>query len=162
MRAAIFTELTGPMAARLWLEIDGGGDADLFVGVEKWRHGRFVPFEGSYGYGRDRVSTGWQRVALRALDPELSTPWEPVPSCTAAQPVAPGEIVAVDVALLASATLFRAGEQLRLVVAGRWPVPRNPFTGQFPAAYPASPRRRVILYWGPSHDAHLLVPVIPA
>ena len=48
------------------------------------------------------------------------------------------------------------------VVAGRWPVPRNPVTGQFPAAYPTSGRGRVILYWGPSHDAHLLVPVIPA
>ena len=57
------------MAARLWLQIDEDDDADLFVGVEKWRDGRFVPFEGSYGYGRDRVSTGWQRVSLRATCP---------------------------------------------------------------------------------------------
>jgi putative CocE/NonD family hydrolase len=156
------TELSGPMAARLWLEIVGGDDAELFVGAEKWRDGRFVPFEGSYGYGRDRVSTGWQRVALRALDPELSMPWRPVPACPEAQPVSPGEIVAIDVALVDSATLFRAGEQLRFVVAGRWLSPRNPLTGQFPAAYPTSKRGRVILYWGPSRDAHLLVPVIPA
>jgi uncharacterized protein len=131
-------------------------------GVEKWRDRRFVPFEGSYGYSRDRVSTGWQRVSLRKLDPELSQLWEPVPACTEPQPLAPGEIVAVDVALLPSATLFRAGEQLRLVVAGRWLAPRNPLTGQFPAAYPVPPHRRVILHWGPSHDAHLLLPVIPA
>lgn len=168
-RAAAFTwsisedtELTGPMVARLWVGIDGGGDADLFVGVEKWRNGRFVGFEGSYGYGRDRVTTGWQRVSLRALDPELSRPWEPVPRCTEPQPLALGDIAGVDVALLPSATQFRARDQLRLVVAGRWPVPRNPVTGQFPAAYPTSGRGRVILYWGPSHDAHLLVPVIPA
>ena len=83
------------------------------------RHGP-SRFEGSYGYGRDRVATGWQRVALRALDPELSQPWEPVPTCTEPQPVSAGEVVAVDVALGPSATLFRAGEQLRLVVAGRW------------------------------------------
>jgi predicted acyl esterase len=57
--------------------------------------------------------------------------------------------------------LFRAGEQLRLVVGGRWLCPRNPLTGQFPAAYEASPRGRVILHWGPQHDAHLLVPEIP-
>jgi len=156
------TELSGPMAARLWLQIDEDDDADLFVGVEKWRDGRFVPFEGSYGYGRDRVSTGWQRVSLRALDPALSTPWRPVPACTEPEPTSPGKIVAVDVALADSATLFRAGEQLRFVVAGRWLSPRNPLTGQFPAAYPTSKRGRVILYWGPSHDAHLLVPVIPA
>jgi putative CocE/NonD family hydrolase len=154
-------ELTGPMAARLWVELDGCEDANLFVGVEKWRDGRFVGFEGSYGYGRDRVTTGWQRVSLRALDPELSRPWEPVPTCTEPQLVSAGEVVVVDVALGPSATLFRAGERLRLVVAGRWLCPTNPLIGQMPAAYANSPRGRVILHWGPRHDAHLLIPEIP-
>ena len=167
-RAATFTwtvpadiELTGPMVARLWVELDGCDDANLFVGVEKWRDGTFVGFEGSYGYGRDRVTTGWQRVALRALDPELSQPWEPVSACDQPQPVPAGEVVAVDVALGPSATLFRAGEQLRLVVGGRWLWPRNPLLGQFPSAYPNPPRARVTLHWGPSYDAHLLIPEIP-
>ena len=167
-RAAVFTwtmpsdtELTGPMAARLWVELDGCDDANLFVGVEKWRDGRFVEFEGSYGFGRDRVATGWQRVALRALDPDLSQPWEPVPGCAEPQPVSPGEVVAVDVALGPSATWFRAGEQLRLVVAGRWLWPTNPLIGQMPAAYTGSPRGRVTLHWGPRYDAHLLIPEIP-
>jgi uncharacterized protein len=153
-------ELTGPMVARLWVELDGCDDANLFVGVEKWRDGRFVEFEGSYGYGRDRVSTGWQRVALRALDPELSKPWEPVATCTEPQPLSAGEVVAVEVALGPSATLFRAGEQLRLLVAGRWLCQRNPLIGQMPAAYRNSPRGRVTLHWGPSYDAHLLIPEI--
>ena len=156
------TELTGPMVARLWVQLDGCDDANLFVGVEKWRDGRFVEFEGSYGYGRDRVATGWQRVSLRALDPELSLPWEPVATCTDPQPVPAGEVVAVDVALGPSATLFRAGEQLRLVIAGRWLCPHNPVTGQFPTAYPSPPRGRVTLHWGPRRDAHLLIPEIPA
>lgn len=167
-RAAAFSwtipddiELTGPMAARLWLQVAGCDDVNLFVGVEKWRDGRFIPFEGSYGYGRDRVTTGWQRASLRALDPELSKPWEPVPACTAPRPLRAGEIVAVDVALGPSATLFRAGEQLRLLVAGRWLSPRNPLTGQFPANYPRPPRGRVTLHWGPRFDAHLLIPEIP-
>lgn len=167
-RAAAFSwtipddiELTGPMAARLWLQVAGCDDVSLFVGVEKWRDGRFVGFEGSYGYGRDRVTTGWQRASLRALDPELSTPWEPVPTCTTPQPLRAGEIVAVDVALGPSATLFRAGEQLRLLVAGRWLSPPNPLTGQFPANYPRPPRGRVTLHWGPRFDAHLLIPEIP-
>jgi uncharacterized protein len=167
-RAAAFSwtvpadiELTGPMVARLWVELDSCDDANLFVGVEKWRDGKFVEFEGAYGYGRDRVATGWQRVALRALDPDLSHPWEPVPTYTEPQPLSAGEVVAVDVALGPSATLFRAGEQLRLVVAGRWLCPRNPLTGQFPAAYANSRRGRVTLRWGPHHDAHLLIPEIP-
>ena len=167
-RAAAFSwtmpediELTGPMAARLWVQLDDCDDANLFVGVEKWRDGRFVGFEGAYGFGRDRVTTGWQRVALRALDPELSQPWEPVAACTETQPVKAGEVVAVDVALGPSATLFRAGEQLRLVVGGRWLWPTNPLIGQFPAAYANPPRGRVTLHWGPRHDAHLLIPQIP-
>jgi uncharacterized protein len=166
-RAAVFswtvpedTELTGPMAARLWVEADGIDDLNLFVGIEKWRNGRFVPFEGGFGYGRDRVATGWQRASLRAVDAEQSEPWEPVPSCIDRQPLRPGEVVAVDVAVCPSATLFRAGEQLRFVVAGRWLSARNPLTGQFPLAYPRSPRGRAILHWGPGREAHLLLPVI--
>jgi putative CocE/NonD family hydrolase len=167
-RAAAFTwivpediELTGPMVARLWVQLDGCDDASLFVGVEKWRDGRYVNFEGSYGYGRDRVTTGWQRVLLRGLDPELSRPWDPVPTLVRPQPVKPGDVVALDIALGPSATLFRAGEQLRLVVAGRWLSPRNPLFGQFPAAYPNPPRGLVTLRWGPRYDAHLLIPEIP-
>ncbi|MBV9516321.1 MAG: CocE/NonD family hydrolase [Mycobacteriaceae bacterium] len=166
-RAAVFSwivrndiELTGPMTARLWLDLHGCDDVNLFVGVEKWRAGRFVPFEGSYGYGRDRVTTGWQRVALRTLDHERSTPWEPVALCTDPQPLQAGEVVAVDVALGPSSTLFRAGEQLRLVIAGRWLTPRNPLTGNFPAAYQSSRRARVTLHWGPTRDAHLLIPEV--
>jgi putative CocE/NonD family hydrolase len=155
------TELTGPMAARLWVEARDTDDLNLFVGVEKWRDGRFVPFEGGFGYGRDRVATGWQRASLRCLDPEQSTPWEPVPLCAERQPLPAGAVVAVDVALGPSATMFRAGDQLRLVVAGRWLAARNPLTGQFPLAYPHAPRGRAILHWGPDRDAHVLLPVIP-
>ncbi|OBI98341.1 CocE/NonD family hydrolase [Mycobacterium asiaticum] len=153
-------ELSGPMAARLWVQLDGCEDANLFVGVEKWRNGRYVEFEGSYGYGRDRVATGWQRVLLRELDIERSKPWDPVSALNRIQPVKPGEVVAVDVALGPSATLFRAGEQLRLVVAGRWLSPRNPLIGQYPAAYPDPPRGLVTLRWGRRYNSHLLVPQI--
>ncbi|WP_430918863.1 CocE/NonD family hydrolase [Mycobacterium colombiense] len=157
-------ELTGHMVARLWVELSGCDDANLFVGVEKWRRGRFgrrfVGFEGSYGYGRDRVTTGWQRIALRALD-SGTRPDEPVSTGTAARPLSPGELAEVEVELGPSATLFRAGEQLRLVIAGRWLSPRNPLTGQFPAWYQGSPRGRITLHWGAQRDAQLLIPEIP-
>ena len=155
-------ELSGPMAARLWLEVQGGDDVNLFVGVEKWRDGRYVGFEGSFGYGRDRVATGWQKASLRELDEQRSTRWQPVPALTNPRRLRPGEVVAVDIALGPSATVFRAGEQLRFVVAGRWLSPRNPLSGQFPAAFPHPPRGNVTLHWGPGRDAHLLIPQIPA
>lgn len=153
-------ELTGPMAARLWVQLDGCDDANLFVGVEKWRDGQFVAFEGSYGWGRDRVTTGWQRVSLRELDPELAAMGAGPGVCSApaghrrrgrrrrcrAWPV--GDIV----------------PRRRTVTTGGWRtlvVPRNPLTGQFPAAYPRPPRGRVTLHWGPRYDAHLLIPEVP-
>ena len=151
-------EVTGPMSAKLWLELHGCQDANLFVGVEKWRDGRYVPFEGSFGYGRDRVATGLSRVALRHLDPSSSRPWEPVPTCADEQPLRHGEVVEVAVALGPSATLFRAGEQLRLVVAGRPLAPRNPLFGSFPSAYAKSPRGQATVHWGADRPAHLLIP----
>jgi predicted acyl esterase len=156
------TELTGPMALRLFVEVAGADDVDLFAGVEKWRGKSYVPFEGSYGFGRDRVTTGWQKASLRALDLTRSRPFEPVPAFDRRQPLRPGEVVPVDIALGPSATLFRAGEQLRLVMAGRWLWPRNMLTGNFPAAYERGSRGRCILHWGADRGAHLLVPVIPS
>lgn len=167
-RAAAFTytvpadlELTGPMAVRLWVEVAGASDVHLFVGVEKWRGRRWFGFEGAYGYGRDRVTTGWQAASLRELDPEASTDAQPVHTFVHARPLAAGEVVPVDVALAPSATLFRAGDAIRLVVAGRWLAPRNPLTGQFPARYRSGPAATCTLHWGPERPARLLVPEIP-
>jgi uncharacterized protein len=154
------TEITGPMAVRLFVEVRGGDDVDLFVGVEKWRGQRYVPFEGSYGFGRDRITSGWLKASMRALDQSRSRPFEPVPTLDARRPLQPGEVVPIDIPLGPSATLFRAGEQLRLVVAGRWLWARNPLTGQFPSAYEPGPHCTCTLHWGPDHAARLLVPVI--
>lgn len=78
-------EITGPMALRLFVSVTGSDDVDLFVGVEKYRGGKYVAFEGSYGFGRDRVTTGWLRASMRTLDRELSRPFAPVPACTGHQ-----------------------------------------------------------------------------
>jgi predicted acyl esterase len=141
------TELTGPMSLRLRISLDGADDANLFVGVEKWRGGQYVPFEGSYGYGRDRIADGRLRLALRE-------------SLHAPHPLRPGEIVDVDIDLSASATLFRAGDELRLLIAGRYLEPVNPLFGHMPARYAPSRRGRAVVHWGPGASA-LTIPVIP-
>ncbi|WP_239657161.1 CocE/NonD family hydrolase [Mycobacterium riyadhense] len=167
-RAAAFTfpvprdlELTGPMSVSLWVSVDGADDVELFVGVEKWVGKQWVSFEGSYGFGRDRVTTGWQRASLREIDTEQSTAYEPVHTFQRRQPLSPGEIVQVEVALGPSATAFHAGDRIRLLIAGRWLAPRNPLYGSFPASYVKSPRARCTLRWGPDRPARLRVPEIP-
>ena len=153
-------EITGPMALRLFVEVRGAEDAHLFVGVHKLHAGRVVPFEGSYGYGFDRVSTGWLKASLRKLDPTRSTPWRPVHTYDEVQPLRPREVVEVDIALLPSATYFRMGEQIRLIVQGRWFSTRNPLFGQFPAAYEEGPQGSCLLHCGGEHGARLRMPVI--
>ena len=149
-------ELTGPMKLRLHVEVQGADDAYLFAGVRKFRGGHEVGFEGSYGFPYDVVSKGWLKASHR-LDAERSEPWRPVHPHDVPEPLPPGEIVPVDIELLPSATLFRAGEVLRLDVQGRWFFPRNPLRGQFPAAYEPSPPATAVLHCGGPHDAHLLV-----
>ena len=78
---------------------------------------------------------------------------------TEEQPLAPGEIVPVDIELLPSATLFRAGDVLRFGVRGRWLFTRNPLTGQFAADYQRGPRTRCVLHTGGDHDSRLRVPL---
>ncbi len=155
------TELTGPMALRLWVSVKGASDVNLFAGVEKWRGHEYVPFEGSYGFGRERVTTGWQRAAMRELDPVASAPHQPVPALLQSQPLDGGEVVRLEFALAPSSTLFRDGETMRLVVGGRWLWSWNPLSGSFPARYRPSARARCTLHWGEGMPAALTVPVIP-
>jgi predicted acyl esterase len=153
-------ELTGPMALRLRVSVDGAADANLFAGVEKWRGGHFVPFEGSYGFGFDRVTTGWMKLSHREPDPDLSRPHAPVNRDDVQSPLAPGEVAEVEFALGPSATFFRAGEEVRLVLGGRWMHPRNLITGQYPAVYEPSPDCTFRIHTGGEPAARLLVPLI--
>jgi hypothetical protein len=155
------TELSGPMTLRLHVATTGAKDPRLFAGVEKWSHGAPVPFNGSYGYGRDRVAQGRLRIALRELDPELSAPHQPEHTFRTLQPVRDHETVELLIPLSSAATLFRAGDSLRLLIAGRYLEPRNPFFGHFPTHYEPSTRGKATITWTPGHPSSLEIPVIP-
>lgn len=139
-------DLIGPMRLRLRIALERGGDAHLFAAVEKWRSGRVVPFEGSYGYGRDHVADGMRRLAVRGVGLDR------------VEPLAPGVPLDVDIELGASATRFRAGDELRLTIAGRWLAPVGPLWGGFPARYAPSPRGRATVLLGGA--SRLTVPVV--
>lgn len=129
------TEVSGDATLRLWVSAASAGPVSLFAGLSKWTQGRFVPFEGSYGFGRDFVATGFRRTDLDA-QPRL-----------------------VDIEFAPSATLFRAGDELRLHVSGRQLSPRTPLWGAFPALYRPSRRVVVTLHSGPAHPQVLGLPV---
>ena len=156
------TEVTGPMTLQLHTSFTRTDDPRLFTGVEKWSGTTYVPFEGSYGYGRDRVAAGRLRVALRELDPNHSTPHQPEHTFQDLQPVRPGEKVEMTIPLTSSATLFRAGDTIRLLIAGRYLEPRNPLFGHFPTHYPPGPPGTATIHWTAKHPSFLELPTIPA
>lgn len=147
------TEIIGPMSTRLSISLPNGGDVCLFVGVRKVRNGRIVAFEGAYGFRGGMVTHGIRKASLHiaGLDGQ--------PRDDIAQFLAPNQIVPVDIELMPSATLFRPGEELQVVVSGRWFYARNPFTGQFPAYYEKSPRGLCNIHLGSAESGYLDVPV---
>jgi len=153
-------ELTGPMKLRLHVEVRGAVDVYLFAAARKLLDGEEVTFEGSYGFPFDTVTKGWLKASHRRLDEGRSEPWRPVHPHDVSEPLAPRQVVPAEIELLPSSTRFRRGEVLRLDVQGRWFFPRDPFRGQFPAAYEPSPPGTAVLHCGGAYDAHLLAPVI--
>lgn len=143
------------------MSLEGAEDSHLFIGIRKLRQGREVVFEGSYGFGFDMVTRGWQRLAHRELDVDLSTPWQPVHTHRIAEPLIPGEVVPVDIALQPHATRMQAGDVLRLDIRGTWHYSRNPLTGQFPAGYQRSAGGRCVLHAGGEFDSALFIGMRP-
>jgi uncharacterized protein len=147
------TEVVGPMCLRLSVELKGGGDVHVFAGIRKLRDGRPVAFEGAYGFRGALVTHGIRKASHHVIGTDGG------PRDDIAEPLPPRQIVPVDIELLPSATLFRAGEELQLLIRGRWFYARNPFTGQFPAYYEKSPRGRCTVHLGLAVDGYLDIPI---
>lgn len=154
------TELTGPARLRLWIAAPEADDADIFVGIEKLdRRGRPVPFPDLNHVERGRVAYGWLRASHRELDDARSTPLRPWRAHRRRLALTPGEAVPLDVELLPSSTLFRAGETLRLVVGGS----ELPFTGPSGLRYAHANtvnRGDLAIHTGGRYDSRLVLPLI--
>lgn len=102
------------------------------------------------------VALGWLRVSHRELDESGSTAERPHHTHRREPPLAPGEVVPVEIEIWPSGTHFDAGELLRIVIKGsdlhtvallsRHAVTRN--------------RGRHTLHAGGEYDSHLLLPVL--
>ena len=96
------TELTGHMKLKLWVQADGSDDMDLFVAIEKIdRTGDIVPFQFFGNHEDGPVALGWLRVSHRELDEEKSTPYQPFHKHQREIKLKAGEIVPVEIEILA-------------------------------------------------------------
>jgi uncharacterized protein len=165
------TELTGYMKLKLWVQADGSDDMDLFIGIKKFdRRGEEVHFPDLNHIEHGQVASGWLRVSHRELDEQRSTPWQPWLRHARLLQLEPGDIVPVDVEILPSGTLFRAGETLALVVQGteilsnetRPPLSCGQSIARVRCAHLDTVNKGThAIYTGGNYDSHLLVPVIP-
>ena len=114
------TEIVGPMKLTLYVELEGCEDANLFAGIQKFHNGKEVNFDGTYGFPNDIVTKTAQRVALRKVNEALSTPFSPEHDFDTLVPLQKGEVAKMELQLEPSATFFRKGDELRLVVQGHY------------------------------------------
>ena len=151
------TEVTGPMVLRLWVGAKDADDLDLFVAILKiGRDGRDVPFTATSGRREGPAALGWLRASQRHLDPERSKPWRPFLSHDRSEKLQPGDVVAVEVEILPSSTLFEAGETLRVAVSGR-----DIFFEQAIFGHDETVNRgRHELRAGGEFQSHLMIPVV--
>lgn len=137
------TELTGYSKLVLWVEAEDADDMDIFVSVQK------VDFVGK----THDATSGQQRVAVRALDPEKTISYLPVHSFKKVEKLSAGQIVPVEIAIRPMGMLWHKGEQLLLSVAG------DQLGGE--SNQRSNNKGHHIIHTGPQYPSYLQVPVIP-
>lgn len=150
-------DLVGHSQLRLWLSIDDGEDADLFVGLRKFdAQGNELFFLGESGNNpNDIVSRGWLRASHRELS-DASTAFRPVLRHGRQLPLEPGVPTEMTVEIHPTSTRFDAGETLMLVIQGRSIPPSDVAIGFEEIIN----RGRHTIHFGPDHPSALSLPVI--
>ena len=172
------TEITGPIAAKLWVS-SATEDADLFLVVRAFSPDmKELTFQGALD-PHTPLAQGWLRVSHRKLDKKLTLPYRPYHTHDEEQKLKKGEVYEVDVEVWPTCIVVPAGYRLALSVRGKdYVYPGGGGTGlktlgSFSGVGPFKhddPRDRpvsvfggdVTLHAGPGRNAYLLLPVIPA
>jgi len=173
------TEITGPMAAKLFIS-SSTKDADLFLIVRVFDpEGKEVTFMGSTDPNTP-IANGWLRVSHRRLDPVRSKPYQPFHPHDKVEPLTPGEIYECDIEIVPSCIAVPAGWTVALTVRGKdyeYEGELGEFGKKFhygtrgtggmthndPDSRPAEVfDAKVKLYAGGEWESYLLLPIIPA
>jgi len=174
------TEITGPSTVKLFASSSSStSDADIFVVLRVFSpEGNEVVFQGAID-PHTPIAQGWLRASHRKLDETLSTPYRPYHSHDERQPLAPGEVVELDVEIWPTCVVVPAGYRIGLTVRGKdyeYDGPsggkissfKNELRGCGPFLHD-EPRDRppavfgadLTLHSGPNRAAYLLLPIIP-
>lgn len=102
------TEITGPLAARLFVS-SSTTDADLFLVVRAFsQDGEEVLFQGALD-SYSAVSKGWLRASQRKPDPVRSTLYRPYHTHDEIQPLTPGQTYQLDIEIWPTCVVLPSG-----------------------------------------------------
>jgi hypothetical protein len=170
------TEITGPIAAKLWVS-SATTDADLFLVVRAFAPDmKEVVFQGALD-PHTPIAQGWLRCSHRKLDNELTLPYRPYHTHDEEQPLKPRQVYEVDVEVWPTCVVVPPDYRLALSVRGKdyvYPgdsfmeTPLGNWTGCAVFRH-NDPRDRpadifggdVTLHTGPGRKSYVLLPVIP-
>ena len=111
-------EITGPVAAKLWLSSQTA-DADVFLALRLFDPGgKEITFIGSND-PRVPIGLGWLRASHRKLDPAKSRPYRPWHTHDEEWPLKLGEPVELDIEIWPTSIVVPPGYQLALTVRGK-------------------------------------------
>jgi hypothetical protein len=111
-------EITGPIAAKLWVSSETA-DADLFLVLRLFDPaGKEVTFIGAND-PRVPLALGWLRASHRKLDPKKSLPYRPWHTHDEVQPLTPSEPVELDIEIWPTSIVVPPGYRLALTVRGK-------------------------------------------
>ena len=112
------TEITGPMAAKLFVS-SSTADADLFLVVRVFDPtGKEIVFQGALDPNTP-IAQGWLRASHRRLDPKRTLPYRPFHSHDRVEPLTPGEVYELDVEIWPSSIVVPDGWRVTLTVRGK-------------------------------------------
>jgi predicted acyl esterase len=172
------TEITGPIASKLWVS-SATSDADMFLVVRVFSpEMKEVVFQGALD-PHTPIAQGWLRASHRKLDPNKTLPYRPYHTHDEEQPLTPGEVYELDVEVWPTCIVVPAGHRIGLTVRGKdYEHPSGSGTsletlGAFKGCgvfiHEDSADRPadiyggdVTLHTGPDRQAYVMLPIIPA
>ena len=153
------TEIAGTMELKCWIEAKDFDDMDLFahcVCLDAGDNILYTPGEHNFGYtGPDNRL----RVSLRALDEAASSPHFPEQSFRKMEKLKPGEIVPIDIQIWPTGLKFKAGEKLRIVLAG-YDYMGHPLPGGEATRFVPDSHGTYVIHTGGQYDSFLSIPII--
>jgi predicted acyl esterase len=170
-------EITGPVAAKIWLS-SATADADIFLALRLFDpNGKEISFIGSND-PRVPIGLGWLRASHRKLDAKKTLPYRPWHTHDEEWPLRPGQPVELDVEIWPTSIVVPPGYRLALSIRGKdyevdgkdiaLPNAPYPMKGVGPFLHidpddrqPALFASQNTLHFSKDQQAYLLLPIIP-